>query len=120
MMLPLYTLCEANENVQSRRQAIARSKRRKAQRKAIAKIMPYVLRALWAPRALLDLKTVRMTRLSPGTLDERGNLESAFKSVRDEIATAFGVGDAPRDPIVWECRQHLNTHYGVVIEFLTC
>lgn len=46
---------------------------------------------------------VRLTRLSPGTLDD-DNLRGALKAVRDGVADRLGVDD--RDPrVTWEYAQ---------------
>lgn len=47
---------------------------------------------------------VTLTRISPRLLDD-DNLRGAFKSIRDGIADAFHVTDAPGGPIAWKYAQ---------------
>jgi hypothetical protein len=113
MILPIYTVCEANEHIETKWQAIARTRRR-AQQRLITRmqLMRYVNSDALCTR-------VHFVRLSPRTLDEAGNLESAFKSIRDEIAAFFGVTDSRRGPITWTCSQEFSRAYGVRVE-LSC
>lgn len=48
--------------------------------------------------------TVRLIRISARRLDD-DNLQGAFKAIRDGIATAFKVSDAPNGPITWQYSQ---------------
>jgi hypothetical protein len=57
---------------------------------------------------------VQLCRLSRGLLDD-DNLPTSLKSVRDEIAAYFGVGDSPRDPITWRYAQRRSSVPGVVV-----
>ena len=49
-------------------------------------------------------KVVLMTRVAPRDLDD-DNLASAFKSIRDGLAAAWGVDDSPAGPVVWRYSQ---------------
>jgi len=102
VVLPVKTISEMN----ARGHWSAKARRAKAQR--------------WAARALCPTSklpcVVRMTRLSPGSLDD-DNLRSALKATRDGIADRLGVDD--RDPRVrWEYGQEpcRRGEFGVRIE----
>jgi hypothetical protein len=114
MIVPLHTVCEANEKVGTRRQSIGRSKRRAKQRLAMG---------AWLRQAaavdgvrMRDCRKIHMVRFSPGTCDLGGNLESCFKSIRDEIASYLGFDDSPSSPLSWTCGQVKGPAYGVRIE----
>lgn len=109
LVLPLKTICEANARGNTRGAAIAKTKRIAAQREMVG----LSLRAWRIPR---DARRVEMTRLSPGTLDPGGNLESALKAIRDEIAKHLGVSDGVDTPVEWICKQERSRLYGAVIE----
>ena len=49
-------------------------------------------------------KVVLMTRVAPRDLDD-DNLATAFKSIRDGLAAAWGVDDSPAGPVVWRYSQ---------------
>lgn len=49
-------------------------------------------------------KVVLMTRVAPRDLDD-DNLATAFKSIRDGLASAWGVDDSPAGPVVWRYNQ---------------
>jgi hypothetical protein len=85
------------------------------------KIRSTVLLALSAQLRALDLPlplTVRLTRLSAGTLDDDG-VVTALKSVRDGCADFLGVDDKKRDVVRYAYEQEpckRGTH-GIKIEF---
>jgi hypothetical protein len=57
-----------------------------------------------------------LTRIAPRFLDD-DNLAGAFKAIRDEVASFFGVDDGPKGPIVW-CygqRHGAKKQYGIEI-----
>ena len=60
--------------------------------------------------------TCTLARIAPRMLDD-DNLQGAFKSIRDEVATFFGVDDGPRGPIAWryEQRREAPKQYAVEI-----
>lgn len=60
--------------------------------------------------------TCTMVRVAPRMLDD-DNLAGAFKAVRDEIASFFGVDDGPKGPIAWryEQRKGAPKQYAVCI-----
>jgi len=64
------------------------------------------------PRQLPDRARVKLTRLSPGSLDD-DNLRGALKTVRDQVADQLGIDD--RAPI-WDYDQRRSKGYGVEIE----
>ena len=74
--------------------------------------------------------SVSLTRLSSGRLDEKDNLPSSMKYIRDELAAFLmnqgkpgwweaqeGKGDSPDDPISWEYGQRgcPRGRHGVII-----
>lgn len=89
VILPVQTVSEANR----RDHWAVKAKRVKRHR--------LVARALCPAMGLPCV--VRLTRLSPGTLDD-DNLRGALKAVRDGVADRLGVDD--RDPrVTWEYAQ---------------
>jgi hypothetical protein len=60
---------------------------------------------------------VTLTRISPRTMDDDGNV-AAFKWVRDEVARWLGADDSPRSGIVWCYKQQRGEpkQYAVRIE----
>lgn len=48
--------------------------------------------------------TCTLARIAPRMLDD-DNLAGAFKAVRDEVASFFGVDDGPKGPIAWRYEQ---------------
>lgn len=84
------------------------AKERKKQRTAVA----------WSLRQCAPLPSppvvVTMTRIAPRELDD-DNLAGAFKSIRDETASALGCGDSVRDPIQWVYKQVKAKGYAVEI-----
>ena len=61
--------------------------------------------------------TVTFTRVGPRLLDS-DNIASAFKAVRDGVATAYGVDDGPRGPITWVYEQ-IQGQYRIEARTLT-
>ena len=58
---------------------------------------------------------VQFTRYGVGTMDT-DNLVSAFKHVRDAVASLYGCGDSPKDPITWaEPKQEVAGEYAIRI-----
>ena len=99
---------------------IIASKQRKAIREAAK--MHTMAALLAAPSSIIlggrVLFGVRITRISPGTLDT-DNLAAACKNVRDGVADALGCGDAQPDGF-WTYRQAKGAKgvYGVRVELL--
>ncbi|MCX6950626.1 MAG: hypothetical protein NTV51_00320 [Verrucomicrobia bacterium] len=58
---------------------------------------------------------VVFVRTSPRQLDD-DNLASAFKAVRDEVASLLGVSDAPGGPVQWRYEQRRGKP-GFEVEF---
>lgn len=103
IILPIKTVSLANEHLHWR----VRHKRAKEQRTAAALAFP--------AGNQLPL-TIRLTRRSPGTLDD-DNLPPSLKSIRDGIADKLGVDD--RDPRVkWVYQQERTKGYAVCIEII--
>lgn len=89
VILPVQTVSEAN-----RRDHWAVKAKRVKRHRLVARAM--------CPAMGLPC-VVRLTRLSPGTLDD-DNLRGALKAVRDGVADRLGVDD--RDPrVTWEYAQ---------------
>ena len=65
---------------------------------------------------LLDGETaeVQLHRIGKRQLDD-DNLGTAFKAVRDELASALGSDDGPNAPIRWAYSQEQGREYGVRI-----
>lgn len=102
LILPLRTYSLANE----REHWTVRAKRAKGQRNVAAMMMPKVSIPC----------TIRLTRISPGTLDS-DNLAISQKHVRDGIADKLGIDD--RDPrVTWEYAQERSAPkvYAVRVE----
>jgi hypothetical protein len=90
VILPIKTVSLTNMREHWR----TRHRRTKYQREAVSLLMP---------KGVQIPCTVRLTRISSGTLDS-DNLPASLKSVRDQIAALSGVDDA--DPrIKWEYAQ---------------
>ncbi|MFB1482254.1 hypothetical protein [Corallococcus sp. RDP092CA] len=87
-------------NITNRREHHMETHRRaKGQRDATHLLWPG-----WSGPALL---VVRLTRVSPGTLDSGDNLPAALKSIRDEVARQLRLDDA--SPLVrWVYAQALG------------
>jgi hypothetical protein len=91
IIIPIKTVSLTNQREHWR----VRHRRTRYEREAVSLLMP---------KGVPIPCTVRLTRISPGILDD-DNLRGALKSVRDEIAKLSGVDDA--DPrIRWEYDQH--------------
>lgn len=81
--------------------------RRAARAKKERAVVAVVLRSHWTPdiETASPPTTCTLTRIAPRMLDD-DNLQGAFKSIRDEVASFFGVNDGPRGPISWRYEQH--------------
>jgi hypothetical protein len=71
----------------------ARSKKERA-------TVGWAMRAHRRPILSRPPTTCTLVRIAPRMLDD-DNLQGAFKSIRDEVASFFGVDDGPRGPIRW-------------------
>lgn len=104
LTLPIRTVSEAN----ARGHWSTKAKRAKGQRGTAA----VVLRAK-APK-LEPLLVVRLTRVSPGELDD-DNLRTAMKATRDGVADWLRIDD--RSPLVlWDYAQERGKDYAVRVE----
>lgn len=103
ILLPIKTVSLTNQREHWR----VRHRRTQYQREAVALLMP---------KGVPVPCTVKLTRISPGVLDD-DNLPASMKSVRDEIAKLSGIDD--RDPRVrWEYAQRRAgaRRYEVLVE----
>jgi len=75
----------------------ARSKKERA-------TVGWAMRAHRRPILSRPPTTCTLVRIAPRMLDD-DNLQGAFKSIRDEVASFFGVDDGPRGPIAWRYEQ---------------
>lgn len=105
IVLPLKTVSEAN----MRSHRWAKAARAKSQRTTMH------LHVLERRRDIPAMPlTVHMTRIAPGLLDD-DNLQSAFKAVRDGIASGLGVDD--RDPrVAWAYDQRKGARGQYLVE----
>lgn len=108
VVLPLRTCTEGNAKEHWR----ARHGRAKAQRGAVAKVLPWHLRAagwdpcwdghLLPPGGVL----VTLTRLAPGNgLDPHDNLPGSMKHIVDEITKQLGLKDDRSPMVTWAYDQ---------------
>jgi len=102
-LVPIKTVAGLN----AREHHMARSRRVKAEREAVA----WVLKLTKPPRLPV---VVTLTREGKRKLDG-DNLQGALKAVRDQVAEWLGADDA--DPrIDWQYAQTIGKEYAVLIE----
>jgi hypothetical protein len=80
-----------------------RSEQRKATAAALAGCLPVQMPAV-----------VRLTRASPGELDD-DNLRAALKSIRDQIAEFLGVDDGDQKAVRWVYGQKRERNHAVEV-----
>lgn len=76
--------------------------------KNIGMVLPYLLRCQANEPVYCCI-----TRIGR-TMDD-DNIAACCKQIRDAVALYFGVGDGPKDPIVWTYSQQYRMHNGIII-----
>ncbi|WP_293000060.1 hypothetical protein [Nevskia sp.] len=102
--LPLKVISALN----AREHHMARSRRVKAERKAVGLVLQS------KPRPALPI-SVHLVRRSPRTLDSHDNLCSAFKGTVDEIARVFGIDDRSDLMSVTYAQEKTKAAHGIRI-----
>lgn len=115
-MLPIRTRSPNGGNPGTRWAAIARSREKAAHRDVACLMVTAALMRRKLTGADLAPLVVRMTRISPGVLDD-DNLAFACKAARDGIARALGIddGDRARLRFVYEQRKGKRGEHAVEV-----
>jgi hypothetical protein len=81
--------------------------RRRRDKQQAQSVLAHLLRVIRDRQ--MRCSDVAFCRIGPQVLDS-DNLQSAFKGVRDTVATFFGVSDSPSGPITWHYEQRRGTY----------
>lgn len=109
--IPLKTVNPSRGGIGTTRGAAMAEARRNGNERKAGRF--FTLAAMGQPKPLWRVK---LTRLSPGTLDSHDNLRSALKHVVDGIALGLGEVDDGGGLIVWEYDQRRAPTYSVEVE----
>jgi hypothetical protein len=111
--LPLHVQPTMNGGVFKKWLIGVASKHRKAICAAFAKQIEVMAVMI---RHVQDGKPVRCTFTRIGREMDDDNIAACCKQVRDAVALYFGVGDSPKDPIVWAYGQQARMFNGLIVK----
>lgn len=109
--MPLKTVSEANTWDTWR----PRHARQKAQK---AMVYMYLVRSRDLIETIPRPYKITLTRIGKRILDD-DNLQSSFKSARDQIADFLGVNDGDRKAVHWAYKQQVGKEYAVCVHIAT-